>query len=167
MVELISGLYKSVTLDSNVDPNYSLGGLTIYLFNLYACVSGAIVKYSISPTTYLSTSVKTLLSGSYTGTELKFVTIVLLSVSVVQGISDGSYLSSTYSYPNYITHDGVGNLYVSDHASSNSGNNIDSVRRLSAAYGNVTTLAGKTGMSSLINVFVINALLLHSVHSSE
>jgi len=71
-----------------------------------------------------------------------------MRVSVVQGISDGSYLSSRYSYPNYITHDGVGNLYVSDHASSYDGSNIDSVRRLSAANGNVTTVAGKTGMSS-------------------
>jgi hypothetical protein len=64
-------------------------------------------------------------------------------ISVVKGISDGTYLSSTFSYPNYITHDGVGNLYVSDHAYSN-GYSIDSIRRLSAD-GNVTTLAGKTG----------------------
>jgi hypothetical protein len=68
MVELISGLYKSATLDSNVDPNSSLGGLTVYFYNLYACISGAIVKYSISPTTYLSSSAKTLHSGSNAGT---------------------------------------------------------------------------------------------------
>jgi hypothetical protein len=70
MVELTSGLYKSVTFDSNVDPNSSLGGLTVYLYSLYACVAGAIVKYSISSTTYLSTSGKTVLSGSYSGIAL-------------------------------------------------------------------------------------------------
>jgi hypothetical protein len=71
MVELTSGLYKSVTLDSNVDPNSNLGGLTVYLYSLYACVAGAIVKYSISSTTYLSTSGKTVLSGSSSGTALE------------------------------------------------------------------------------------------------
>jgi hypothetical protein len=71
MVELTSGLYKSVTLDSNIDPSSYLGGLTLYLYSLYACIFGAIVKYSISPTTYLSTSGKTVLSGSYTGTALE------------------------------------------------------------------------------------------------
>jgi hypothetical protein len=67
MVELASGLYKSVTLDSNVDPSSALAGLTVYRYNLYACITGAIVKYDISSTTYLTTSGKVLFSGSYSG----------------------------------------------------------------------------------------------------
>ena len=67
MVELTSGLYKSVTIDSNVDPSGSLGGLTYYNLNLYACITGAIVKYTISSTTYVATTSKTLFSGNYAG----------------------------------------------------------------------------------------------------
>lgn len=78
----------------------------------------------------------------------KICNLILVDNSV-QGLSDGLLLTATYSYPNYITRDGAGNLYVSDHAFSNNGNSysIDSVRRLSATIGNVTTLAGKTGIS--------------------
>jgi len=130
MVELTSGLYKSVTFDSNVDPNAKLAGLTVYTNDLYACIVGAIVKYTFSTSTYLMASgtSKTLYSGSYTAT----------------GISDGALLTATYSTLNYVTRDGAGNLYVSDHDSSE-GKNIDSVRRLSANMGNVTTMVGKTG----------------------
>jgi hypothetical protein len=71
MVELTSGLYKSVTFDSNVDPssNLQLAGLTVYTNKLYACVLGAIVRYTFSTTTYLilSGTSKTLYSGSYSG----------------------------------------------------------------------------------------------------
>jgi hypothetical protein len=68
MVELTSGLFKSVTIDSNVDPSTgNLGGLTYYNLNLYACITGAIVKYTISSTTYVATTSKTLLSGNYAG----------------------------------------------------------------------------------------------------
>ena len=72
-------------------------------------------------------------------------------MNAVQGISDGLFLEAKYYYPNYITRDGAGNLYVSDHASSNDGNSysIDSVRRLSVNIGNVTTMVGKTGMLAL------------------
>jgi hypothetical protein len=73
----------------------------------------------------------------------------MIFLNAVQGISDGLFLEAKYSYPNYITRDGGGNLYVSDHAYSNDGNSIDSVRRLSANIGNVTTMVGKTGMLSL------------------
>jgi hypothetical protein len=65
-------------------------------------------------------------------------------LNAVTGISDGFLLTAKYAYLNYITHDGAGNLYVSDHDSSE-GKNIDSVRRLSANMGNVTTMVGKTG----------------------
>ena len=68
MVELTSGLFKSVTIDSNVDPSTgNLGGLTYYNLNLYACITGAIVKYTISSTTYFATTSKTLFSGDYSG----------------------------------------------------------------------------------------------------
>jgi hypothetical protein len=73
MVELTSGLYKSVTFDSNIDPNFQLAGLTVYSTvitnRLYACIVGAIVRYTFSTTTYLilSGTSKTLHSGSYSG----------------------------------------------------------------------------------------------------
>jgi hypothetical protein len=69
MVELTSGLFKSVTLDTNVDPNSQLSGLTFYVNKLYACIVGAIVKYTINTNTYLilSGTSKTLHSGSYSG----------------------------------------------------------------------------------------------------
>jgi hypothetical protein len=69
MVELTSGLYKSVTFDSNVDPNLQLAGLTVFSNRLYACIVGAIVRYTFSTTTYLMASgtSKTLHSGSYSG----------------------------------------------------------------------------------------------------
>jgi len=69
MVELTSGLYKSVTFDSNVDPNAQLTGLTVYTNKLYACIVGAIVRYTFSTSTYLMASgtSKTLHSGSYSG----------------------------------------------------------------------------------------------------
>ena len=69
MLELTSGLFKSVTFDSNVDPSATpqLASLTVYSYNLYACIKGAIVKYSINQATLLSATSKTLFSGSYSG----------------------------------------------------------------------------------------------------
>ena len=50
MAELSSGLYKTVTIGSNVDQsgNLQLAGLTIHQYKLYACVTGAIVMYTLS-----------------------------------------------------------------------------------------------------------------------
>jgi hypothetical protein len=66
------------------------------------------------------------------------------------GYTDGSYETTSYGFINYVNHDGAGNLYIGDHTSAPSGNNIDSIRRLSAQNGNVTTMAGKTGRNFLI-----------------
>ena len=78
MVELTSGLYKSVTFDSHVDLNDNLAGLTLFGYKLYACVVGAIVSYDISSTTFLATSSKTVFSGSNSGVFLtNWTTIVI------------------------------------------------------------------------------------------
>ena len=64
----------------------------------------------------------------------------------MSGYSDGTYLSARYGYPNYITRDALGNLYVSDHFYDKSDNAFDSIRRLSTTNLIVTTMAGKTGI---------------------
>ena len=122
----------SSTVASKVDTSGSgsLGSISIYDYDLFAVVPGAILKYAIDPISYDLGS-PNVYSGSL----------------VDSGLLDGSYLSARYGYPNYITHDGAGNLYISDHSVSVSGNQIDSVRRLSVQSGIVTTVAGKTGMN--------------------
>jgi len=93
MVELTSGVFKSVTFDSNVGPNYydpnyyanidpnsQLSGLTVYVNELYACIVGAIVKYTIDTSTYLilSGTSKTIYSGSYSGLKFDFVFALIM-----------------------------------------------------------------------------------------
>ena len=68
---------------------------------------------------------------------------MIITASGASGIDDGTFSSATYAYLNYITHDSMGNLYVSDHSTAGS-LNVDSIRRLSVRNGNVTTMAGKT-----------------------
>ena len=125
----------STTVSTNVDSTgfFQLAGLTIYQFNLYVGVPGAILKFSINPSTYELTN-KLVFSG----------------IVGTLGYTDGSYFTTSYGFINYLTHDGAGNLYIGDHTSAPSGNNIDSIRRLSAQNGNVTTMAGKTGRNFLI-----------------
>ena len=62
------------------------------------------------------------------------------------GISDGTLLTAKFGAPTYLAIDGAGNLYISDHISFN----YDSIRRLSVANNNVTTMAGKTCKSTPI-----------------
>jgi hypothetical protein len=128
----------SSTVWSNVDTtgSFQLAGVTVYQFNLYAGVPGAIIKYTIDPITFALSS-KVIFSGAV-GTN---------------GYSDGSYATTTYGYINYITHDGAGNLYIGDHTTGNAGA-IDGIRRLSAQNGIVTTMAGKTGRNFLTHFLI-------------
>ena len=124
----------SRTVLTNVDSTnqQQLAGVTVYQFYLYAGIPGAILKFTIDPTT-LSLSNQETFSGTVGS----------------YGYSDGSYATTKYGYINYITHDGAGNLYIGDHTSGSIGA-IDGIRRLSAQNGNVTTMAGKTGRNFLI-----------------
>ena len=117
------------TVDTSDDPYWSYTGIAIYQYNLFATGAGVVVKYTIDSTSF-SLSSRIIYSGR---------------VNWLGGIDGATFTSATYGYPNYIAHDGAGNLYVGDHFYSNYYNGIDSIRLLSAKSGNVTTLAGKTG----------------------
>jgi len=128
----------STTVSTNVDStgSFQLAGLTIYQFDLYVGVPGAILKFSINPSTYELTN-KLVFSG----------------IVGTLGYTDGSYETTSYGFINYLTHDGAGNLYIGDHTYGDIGA-IDSIRRLSAQNGNVTTMAGKTGRNFLTHFLI-------------
>jgi len=136
----------TTTQASNVDAANSLGGITVYNYNLYATITGAVLKYTIDPITLSLSS-----TGVFSGSTSTF------------GISDGTYLTTKYTFPNYITHDGAGNLYIGDHANTDpvgeTGDAIDSIRRLSIQNGNVTTMAGKTGLANCFLFSLLFSLL--------
>ena len=51
-----------------------------------------------------------------------------------------------FGSPNYISIDGVGNLFVSDHLMNDTtGNSTDSIRRISSSNAYVSTIAGGLG----------------------
>ena len=62
------------------------------------------------------------------------------------GYTDGTLSTAYFGFINYLTMDGYGNLYVSDHFDDNSGSPglpLNTIRRVSLSERNVTTLAGK------------------------
>ena len=83
------------------------------------------------------------------------------ALSVAQGLVDGTLLTAKFGLPSYLAIDGAGNLYVSDRLS----NNYDSIRRLSVAYGNVTTMAGKTCefLLYLFYLYIVLSILMYFI----
>jgi len=130
LITLSTLLTSTVASEVDTSGSGSLGSISIYDYDLFAVVPGAILKYSIEAISY-ELGTPDLYSGSL----------------VDSGLLDGAYFNARYGYPNHITHDGAGNLYISDHSVSVSGNQIDSVRRLSVQNGIVTTVACKTGIN--------------------
>lgn len=128
--------FAMTTFASAVDNSalsLSLHGMDVFIDILYCCVAGGVYAYNITE----GATSKTVYAG--------FIT----SFGNAQGTADGSLTSARFGIPNYVTIDGLGNLYLSDHYEDPiTGNIIDSIRRISKStqgYGGivVTTMAGK------------------------